>query len=193
VVVLHAPLSGGFLDQARADELRAEGFFADDAVGLASAWSRLCSRWDTATERARGLPTDTVHERVDGEWSFVETLRHLLFVTDVWVRDVIQEETRPHHPWGVPPHFVADQAPGWGLDLSARPSMPEVLAVRLERQALVGLVIAEQTQDSLLRTCAPRDGQFQVIGALQTVLFEEWAHLQYAERDLWAIEERVRE
>ena len=33
-----------------------------------------------------GLPPDLLHERVDDEWSFIETLRHLVFATDAWVR-----------------------------------------------------------------------------------------------------------
>jgi hypothetical protein len=34
----------------------------------------------------------------------------------------------------------------------------------------------------------PRDGQFLVIGALQAVVFEEWAHHEYATRDLTTLE-----
>jgi len=40
-------------------------------------------------ERARLLPPDLLHESVDGEWSFIETLRHLVFATDSWIRRVI--------------------------------------------------------------------------------------------------------
>ncbi len=39
-------------------------------------------RWDELIERARGLDPALLHESVDGEWSFIETLRHLVFATD---------------------------------------------------------------------------------------------------------------
>ena len=191
MVTLHAPLAGGFLRQERADELAAAGLFADDPIGLAAAWPAVCRAWDGAVERARTRPEASMHERVEGEWSFVETLRHLVFVTDVWVGEVVEERAGAFHPWGLPPDFAAPVAvPAYGLDVDARPSLDEVLAVRAERQAGVGRVIGEQTADSLLRTCAPRDGRFQVIGALQTVLHEELAHLGFAERDLAILERR---
>ena len=189
---MHAPLSGGFLSQERAEELAATGLFADDPAGLAAAWPAVCARWDAAVERAGWLPHDAVHERVGGEWSFVETLRHLVFVTDVWVGEVVEERTGAFHPWGIPPHFVAEVAvPAYGLDVDARPSLEDVVAVRRERRADVLRVIGEQTPESLLRTCAPREGRFQVVGALQTVLHEELAHLSFAERDLAVIEGRA--
>ena len=50
------------------------------------------------------------------------------------------------------------------------------------------LAPAQLDPDGLSRTCAPRDGQFQVVGALQVVLFESWAHHQYATRDLAVLE-----
>lgn len=33
----------------------------------------------------------TRHERVDDEWSLVETLRHLVFAADVWMGRMILE------------------------------------------------------------------------------------------------------
>ena len=187
---MHAPLNEGFLTQHRADELTVDGLFADDPGGFAAAWPELGARWDGAVDRARRLPDGAVHERVADEWSFVETLRHLVFVTDVWVRDIVQEEAEPFHPWGLPPHFAAGAASELGIDLDATPTLDEVLEVRGHRRAIVRQVISEQTEESLLRTCAPREGRFQVVGALQVVVHEEWAHLQFAERDLAALEAR---
>jgi hypothetical protein len=188
VVALHAPLTDGHLSQARADQLAADGLFADDPAGMASAWTALCALWDAAVERARRLPAGKVDERVDGEWSFVETLRHLVFVTDVWVRDIVLEAVPAFHRWGLPPHFAAGGAAAMGIDLDATPTLDEVLEIRAQRREIVRDVVAEQTDESLQRTCAPRDGKFQVVGALQVVLNEEWAHLQFAERDLAKLE-----
>ena len=75
-----------------------------------------------------------------------------------------------------------------GLTVDARPSLDEVLAVLDERRAQVERVLAGLTPADLDRTCTPRDGQFQVVGALQVVLFETWAHHQFATRDLAVLE-----
>jgi hypothetical protein len=183
VVEVHPPLIE-FLPQDRADWLAAQGLFADDAPGLAAAWEQVQAHWAATVDRARRLPAAALDERVDGEWSFIETLRHLIFVTDGWVGAVVQEQQHPHHPWGIPPDFLADAAPSLGLDVDARPSLGEVLDVRHERAEEVRGVLVELTSEELRRTCTPRGGQFTVVGALQTVVFEEWAHHEYAMRDL---------
>ena len=191
MVTVHAPLSGGYLTQARAEELADDGLFGDDPAGLAAAWPAVCDRWAATVERAERLPAGALDERVDGEWSFIETLRHLVFVTDVWVREVVEERDDAVHPWARPPDFATERAvEAYGLDLEARPSLDEVLAVRAQRQDDVARAIAAQTPESLLRTCTPRGGAFQVVGALQTVLHEELAHLGFAERDLAILESR---
>ena len=187
MVTIHSPLNGGFLTQERADELAAAGLFGDSPEGLSSAWPAICARWDEAVARARRLPSGGVEERVADEWSFVETLRHLVFVTDLWVGEIVEGRSGGLHIWGLPPDFAAAMAvPAYGLDPDALPSLDEVLAVRKERQADVARVIGEQSAESLLRTCTSRP--VPVIGALQTVLHEELAHLSFAERDLATFE-----
>ena len=39
--------------------------------------------------RARRLDPRLLHESVDGEWSFIETLRHLVMATERWVHRAI--------------------------------------------------------------------------------------------------------
>jgi hypothetical protein len=51
-------------------------------AGFREAWEVLERLWGQSVERARRLPPELLHESVDGEWSFIETLRHLVFVTD---------------------------------------------------------------------------------------------------------------
>jgi hypothetical protein len=151
---------------------------------MATAWRTNAASWTATVARARRLQEPRLHERVDGEWSFVETLRHLVFVTDVWVRDVVEEAPSPFHPWGMPPTFRAADGATLGIDADASPSLDEVLAVRAERMTQAERAFRGLTADALARRCAPREGRFTVAGALQTVLFEEWAHEQYATRDL---------
>lgn len=75
---------------------------------------------------------------MDGEWSFVETLRHLIFATDCWLSRAIHLAPRPYHSWGLPWTGVD---PEWerrlGLDTSANPGLFEVLPVRREHQTVV--------------------------------------------------------
>jgi hypothetical protein len=187
VVVVHPPLVE-FLTQERAEQLRRDERFADEPAGMTTAWRRNAESWAATVAGARRLPEPRLHERVDGEWSFTETLRHLVFVTDVWIGDVVEEAPSPYHPWGVPPSFLAAERDARSLDADAHPSLDEVLEVRAERMAHVEQTLQELTAEDLGRRCAPRDGRFTVAGALQTVLFEEWAHQQYATRDLARLE-----
>jgi hypothetical protein len=63
-----------------------------------SMWATIERLWSETVSRAERLPESVCHERVDGEWSFVETLRHLVFATDSWVGRTILGE-----PFALPP------------------------------------------------------------------------------------------
>ena len=52
-----------------------------DAAGYRQAWDVLEPLWQQTVARARGLDPELLHRRVGGEWSFIETLRHLVFAT----------------------------------------------------------------------------------------------------------------
>ena len=61
-----------------------------------------------------------MHESVGGEWSFVDTLRHLVFAMDKWFTTPILGDEE-FHPIGLPNTGSADF--GWpGLDRSAAPT-----------------------------------------------------------------------
>jgi hypothetical protein len=97
------------------------------------------------------MPEGSEHRRVDGEWSMVETLRHLVFVHDSWFRRCVLGRTEPFTAMGLGPPFVQDQKEQ-GLDRSARPSLDEVLHVR-DRQALeIQAWLAEVTPEQLAQT-----------------------------------------
>ena len=57
-----------------------------DADGYRQAWDILERLWQQTVARARGMAPELLHERVNDEWSFIETLRHLVFATDAWRR-----------------------------------------------------------------------------------------------------------
>ena len=166
-----------------------------DADGFREAFVTLDRLWTGTVDRARGLPPTLVHERVDGEWSFVETLRHLGFAHACWIGGVVLADPAPWHPLDLP----WDEAPaveGVPWDRDVRPSLDEVLAVRAGRRATVADVLADLPDDGLGRPVASataflRDAEsLTVADCLRVVLNEEWEHRLYAERDLAVLASR---
>jgi hypothetical protein len=66
-----------------------------DPAGFREAWTLLEQLWDDTVERARELDPELLHESVDGEWSFIQTLRHLVFATDAWIRRALLGDPSP--------------------------------------------------------------------------------------------------
>src|SRR6516165_3130108 len=117
-------------------------------AGFREAWDILERLWGQTVERARRLPPELLHESVDGEWSFIETLRHLVFATDAWVRRAILGDPSPWDPLDLPHDGMPDE-PSVPRDRGARPSLDEVLALRADRMATVRQVIAGLTDQTL--------------------------------------------
>lgn len=168
---------------------------ATDLGALREAWAMLERLWAETTERAMRLSPDQMTQRVDGEWSFLETLRHLVFATDCWVARGIHGVARPYHPWGLPWSGAGE---AWsrdvGVDLNANPTLQEVLQMRRDSQATV-----RQTLDTLSDATlgevrpAPDDGghpsgEHTVRQCLHVLFNEEWHHHRYAIRDLDVID-----
>src|SRR5699024_7411756 len=58
---------------------------AADPEGLRAAWAALERTWARTLARAEAMPAGAVDASVDGEWSFAQTLRHLVMATDTWL------------------------------------------------------------------------------------------------------------
>ena len=163
---------------------------SDEPADLREAWRQLRDDWTTTVERVRAMPENSEHHSVDGEWSMVETLRHLVFVHDSWFRRCVLGLTEPFTPMGLGPPFVMERESG--LDPSARPTLDEVLAVRDRQAAGIEAWLAEVTPDQLAQTApVPDDDRWPpyatgrtVRQCLGTVLNEEWAHHGFCTRDL---------
>jgi hypothetical protein len=167
---------------------------AADPDGLRAAWAALERTWGATLERVATMPAGTVDVSVDGEWSFSQTLRHLVLATDTWLRRAVLEVERPYHPLG-----QADRgAEADGLDMSifttGTPSYAEVLEVRAERVAMVRDFIASVSADELAvkhqNPWAPEHLE-TTLSCLHVILEEEWEHHRYAVRDLDTIEARA--
>jgi DinB superfamily/Pentapeptide repeats (8 copies) len=150
-----------------------------DAEGAREAWSVIEGLWAATKERARGLPEPLLHERVDDEWSFLETLRHLIFVTDGWISRTVLGRSRHFCSFGVLPTFITDASP-FGIDPTANPSVGEVVAVREDRMAVVRTLVTGMTDARLHE----QRGEHTVLRCLLTLFDEEWHHNWYANRDL---------
>ncbi|MBO0806766.1 MAG: DinB family protein [Actinobacteria bacterium] len=157
-------------------------------------WDRLERLWAETLARAGRLPGSALHERVDDEWSFVETLRHLVFATDRWGSYMILDKPVPYHPLGLPqPGFTSADAAALGIDLDARPSLAEVLEARGTRTTLVRGILDGLTDDDLERECPrlPAPGypeETYTLGrCLRVIMREECEHRRYAVRDLTAL------
>ncbi|MET8336088.1 DinB family protein [Streptosporangium canum] len=159
------------------------------------AWRTIETLWAETIARAERLPEPLRHERVEEEWSLVETLRHLVFATDLWVSQIILDLPSPHYSAALPPSdYPSEALPE--LDLDARPSYAEVLAVRLARMALVRDLLDDLTEDRLHSDCpgslpsAWDEPSPPVHEALAVVMDEEIDHRRYVLRDLGALESR---
>jgi len=168
-----------------------------DADGFREAWAVIERSWPPTVERARRLAPELLHERVDGEWSFIETLRHLVFVVDAWVKRAMLGDPSPYDALDLP-HTEMPDEPWRPGDGDARPTLDEVLALRADRTAVVREVLAGLTDDVLVGSTDPIPppgyppaGTYSVRRCLQAVVIEEWEHRLYAERDLAVLEART--
>ncbi|MDG4827426.1 DinB family protein [Asanoa sp. WMMD1127] len=188
--------------EAELDRLHPTRVLARDAASAAdyrAAWDAIETQWAATLNRARRLPEAKLHERVDGEWSFVETQRHLLRAADAWLGNAVLEEDAPHHPLGLPAGGTPpDEAAKLGLTLAATPTLDEVLAPRRARMATMRRVVDELTETELDRVCGRKPGDaypdqdYVVRRCLRVVLKEEAEHHRYAVRDLAVLEAGAR-
>jgi uncharacterized damage-inducible protein DinB len=182
-----APLVEAELDRLHPERIKLRATSPD---GMREAWSAVESFWGETMTRARGMSEADRQRSVDEEWSLVETLRHLIHVIDKWFGRAVLLRPEPYHPLGLAATFVQNPQ-ALGLDVKATPTFDEVAAVRAERMAEVRDYLATVTQDELDRPRTPDpepedpSPEERTATACLHVLFnDEWAHHQFAVRDL---------
>ncbi|GAB2456789.1 DinB family protein [Xylanimonas ulmi] len=189
-----APLVEAELDRRHPG--RASRRSPDPAAQLA-AFEAAQRAWDATIDRAASRPA-LRDARADGEWSIAQTLRHLVFATDGWLRHAVLGLPDAFAPIGLPFTEWWDQAAGLGVDVAATPTWDEVLAVRAERTAQVRAFLADVSREHF---AAPPAGlppwhddgtadlsAWSVARCLGVIGNEEWEHLRFTMRDLDAVE-----
>jgi hypothetical protein len=169
-----------------------QGQTADDVRAL---WDTIERLWAETTERAGKLPPAALAEQVNDEWSFEQTLRHLVFITDAWASRTVLHEPMPYHPLGLPQSWYPDEdAAALGIDLTAQPTYAEILTARADRMSVMRRIVTDVTGADLGRLCqrspAPGypDEERTVVDCIAVVMEEEIEHHQFAVRDLAVLE-----
>jgi uncharacterized damage-inducible protein DinB len=187
-----APLVEAELDRLEPDRI---AFRPTQPDGFRAAWELNESLWAATVRRAEALPVAALNRSVDGEWSFLQTLRHLAFATESWVGRAVLGQPSPWDPLSLPCDGF-DDISGLPNDPSARPSFNDVLVLRRRAMDLMRRVLSTLTEEELDRQTDPqvlpgwpREGDtFAVRKCLLIVLNEEWWHRKFAERDLAVLE-----
>ncbi|SDL41211.1 DinB family protein [Tessaracoccus oleiagri] len=166
-----------------------EILYREDADSFRQGWAIMEHRWNDTIERARALPAQLLHESVDGEWSFLQSLRHVSFVVAAWIEHAAMGRPAPWHPLDLP-WDSAPEMEGFTPDRDARPSLDEVLIPFRERQRTVRHFLQDLSDDDLERTVTtdgtswPRVEDFPVRGCIFVTVTETYEHHQFATRDL---------
>ena len=170
--------------------------------GVRQAWAMIERMWGSTFERVSLLPEPVLHERVDDEWSFVETQRHLLFASDVWLRRNAVGDCGAWHRLGMPPDLRTGQPDAEGvlldsgIDVCATPSAAEVLDVRGEYLRFIRALVDDLEPGQLERRAACNPPWLSPTTpvpmrmCLEVVIREEWLHHGFAMRDLAVLEQR---
>jgi hypothetical protein len=166
---------------------------AEDPEGLRAAWAMLERTWAATLERVAAMPAGTVDVSVGGEWSFAQTLRHLVLATDMWLGRAVLEAEQPFHRLGLLDAGTGSDGFDTSVFATDTPSFAEVLDARAGRVAMVRDFLASVTADELAEERRnPHEPQYAETtrSCLHVILEEEWEHHRYAVRDLDAIETR---
>src|SRR3954453_1973336 len=165
--------------------------YAEDPESLRVAWAALETAWAATLERVAAMPAGAVDVSVDGEWSFAQTLRHLVLATDMWLGRAVLEREQPFHPLGLTDASLEKEGFDMSVFATGTPTYGEVLAARADRVAMVRDFLGAATPEDLATTRTnPHDpgAQQTTLSCLHVVLEEEWEHHRFAVRDLDAID-----
>ncbi len=153
-----------------------------DPDGMRQGWRAFLTAWNSAIDRVQGLPDAQRHASVDGEWSFVETIRHLVLATDKWF--IVPILGGDFHPIGLPNSGSADY--DWpGIDFSADPTFNDAVAAWRDRAGQLRDYVDDIEPAALkVDVSVLENGPSAVHDCIGVVFEEHFQHLRYATRDL---------
>jgi hypothetical protein len=167
---------------------------AEDPDGLRAAWAAVERTWGATVERASAMPAGTVDESVDGEWSFAQTLRHLVMAIDLWLGQSVLQVEKPFHPLGLAGPYAEDEGFDMSVFTTETPTYVEVLEAWESRFAMVrdfvATVTAEELEVTRANPWAP-DRPETTRSCLHVIIEEGWEHHRFALRDLDSIEAKA--
>ena len=153
-----------------------------DPAGMQTAWSAIEETWSDTLAAARSRADADLHRSVDGEWAFVDTLRHMVFAIDKWFTAPIVGGA--FEPMGRPNSGSVD-FPWPGLDQAVLPTSTEALDAYRGRMDAVREYLGSVTPEELDRHVEVlENGDHTVRGCLWVVFEESFWHNRYARRDL---------
>ena len=158
-----------------------------DPADMQATWATLEDEWTRTISQAIALPDELLHESVNGEWSFAQTLRHVVFAIDKWFTAPIGGA--PFHPIGMPNTGSVD-FPWPDLGRDAAPSTADALAARAGRATRFGEFLASLPASDLTRPVEVlENGTNSLQECVYTVLEEAFWHNRYAQRDLTLLDQ----
>ncbi|MFG1643383.1 DinB family protein [Amycolatopsis sp. NPDC049252] len=167
---------------------------SEEPADLREASRQLHAAWAATIERIRRTP-GIERRSVNGEWSAVETLRHLVFVHDSWFRRCCLGSTELFTPMGIGP-AVEPYRGAHGIVLSVDPGLDEIVSVRDAQAAELQAWLDDVTAAQLAAPAPVPDDDVwppyargrSVRQCLGTVLRETFEHHGFCVRDLDLIE-----
>ncbi len=153
-----------------------------DLDSMRRGWQVFLAAWGSAIERAQALSDERRHASVDGEWSFVETIRHLVFATDKWFTVPILSGS--FHRIGLPNSGSTNF--GWpGLDAAANPTFEEAVTAWRDRSSQLREHLDTVEPAALtVEVSVLENGASAVHDCIGVVFEEHFQHFRYATRDL---------
>lgn len=161
-------------------------------------WGVIEHRWTELIDRVRELPEGSEHRSVDGEWSLVQSLRHISYVVAAWIEHVALGVEDPFVdtdlPWDEAPADIPRP-----VDRDARIALDDAVSQWRRRQQTVREFLHSLSDEDLERTVTttgeawPRVEDFPLAEAVHIAVTEVWEHHQFAQRDLYAIEQEQAE
>jgi hypothetical protein len=149
---------------------------------LRRAWPKFVTAWEAAIERAQRLGDGQVDESVDGEWSFTQTIRHLVFGTDKWFTSPVLGEG--FHPLGMP-NTGSVGFPWPDVTIGASASFDEAVVAWRDRAARMQRYIdGAEPNELVTEATVLENGPHAVRDCIGVVFEEHFEHLRYAHRDL---------